>query len=73
MLSNIARRGFASVTATARLAALRQLIKTRAPNNGVIRAMEAHSGLSAMVVEQTKGRRADGSEAKFDCLYGLPR
>lgn len=35
----------------------------------LVRTMEAHSGLSALVVDQARGQRADGTEAQIDMIW----
>jgi len=53
------------MTPGARLSGLKAMM-----NQGrIVRAMEAHSGLSAMVVDNAKAERPDGTIATFDALW----
>lgn len=54
-----------ATTVAQRLPALRALLEEKR----ILRVIEVHSGFSALVVDSVSGRRADGSEAKFDCLW----
>ncbi len=54
-----------AVHAAQRLSALRQAM-TKKP---IIRAMECHSGLSALIGEKARATRSDGSVAEFDALW----
>lgn len=53
------------ITATERLASLRSLLKT----GQMVRTIEVHSGLSAMVADHARALRADGTEAAFHALW----
>lgn len=48
-----------------RLAGLRKLLSS----GRLVRTMEVHSGLSALVAERARGVRPDGSEARVDLLW----
>ena len=52
-------------TATARGSSLRQLMKDRAADGKVVRVMEAHSGLSALVVEHATGAGGETFDATW--------
>eukprot|EP00392_Amoebophrya_sp_AT5.2_P019012 g19699.t1 len=53
------------VSCVQRLGALRKLIREKP----IVRAMECHSGLSALIAEKAKATRKDGTVAEFDALW----
>jgi hypothetical protein len=53
------------VHAAKRLSSLRHLMREKP----IVRAMEVHSGLSALIAEKASAQRADGTTAQFDALW----
>lgn len=58
-------RWASGMTPTARLSALKMMMK----QGRMVRAMEAHSGLTALVVDNAKAERPDGTIATFDAIW----
>lgn len=52
-------------TTWSRLPALRRMIQEKP----IVRAIEAHSGFSALVVDSAVATRPDGKQVTFDCLW----
>ena len=52
-------------TATARLDSLKELMDRRREEGKVVRVMEVHSGLSALVVEKAQGANGEGFDATW--------
>ena len=58
------------VNAVARLSALRGMLNARNPAKGqIVRAMEAHSGLTGLIAEKARATRKTGETVEFDCLW----
>lgn len=55
----------AGTTAARRLPALKAMLAEKR----LVRTIEFHSGFSALVVDKARGKRPDGSEVGFDCLW----